>query len=131
MNLKSQQVKTIASFAAVIAAALLVALLVVKVGIMLPAALLGCAVVALIAFKIAKDIRWGFYLLMAANFFSVGLTRYVSLPLGLTIDIILLLLFFIFFIKEFKNISWKPLANPVFIAVTVWMLINILELANP
>lgn len=131
MNLKSQQFNTIASSVAVIAAALLLAWLVVKVGILVPAALMGCAVVAVIAFKIAKDIRWGFYLLMAANFFSVGLTRYVSLPLGLMIDIILLLLFFIFFIKEFKNISWKPLANPVFIAVTLWMLINIFELANP
>ncbi len=131
MKLSFMQLNNIKSAAIVTAAALLVAWLVLKTGFVFPLALIGCAVVFVVGFKIVKDIRWGFYILMAANFFSVGITRYVSLPLGLLIDIILLLLFIIFFIKEFKNISWKPLSNPVFIAVSIWMLINIFELANP
>jgi hypothetical protein len=106
-------------------------LLTVNFGITVPLLGLGLSVALLYFYKIIQDLRWGFYLLLAANFFSVGLTRYVSLPLGLLIDFILLLLFVVFFLKKFKNITWKPLSNPVFIIVSVWMLINILEIANP
>jgi len=105
--------------------------LTIHFGIVVPVFGIGLSAVLLYLYKIIQDLKWGFYLLLAANFFSVGLTRYVSLPLGLLIDFILLLLFVIFFLKKFKNISWKPLSNPVFIIVSIWMLINILEIANP
>ncbi len=124
-------IKSIKSYTGIIILAIALTLLTVKFEINIPLFGLGLSVVLIYFYKIIQDLRWGFYLLMAANFFSVGLTRYVSLPLGLLIDFILLLLFVIFFLKKFKNISWKPLANPVFIVVSLWMLINILEIANP
>jgi len=106
-------------------------LLTINFGIAVPVIGFGASIALLYLYKTIRDIRWGFYLLLFANFFSVGLTRYVTLPLGLLIDGILLLLLAVFFLKKFKDISWKPLSNPVFILVSIWMLINILEIANP
>ena len=131
MTIKTSILNFIKNYFVVVAIAILLSILISQSGILIPAALLGIASVFVVFFKMIKDIRWGFYVLLAANFMSNGLTRYVPLTLGLVIDILLLLLFFMYFIKEFKNITWKPLANPVFIAVSIWMMINVFEIANP
>jgi cell division protein FtsW (lipid II flippase) len=78
-----------------------------------------------------KNIKFGFYILLFVNFFSIGLTRYLSFPFGLLIDSLLILIFVVAFIQKFKSISWEPLKNPVFLMVCGWMVFNIFELANP
>ncbi len=125
------QLNEFKSYIFVLIVALLVALLIANQGVIIPIAIIGSSFLFVVIFKVVKVMRWGFYLLMIANFFSLGLTRYVSAPLGLIIDFILLFLFLVYFLKNFKNISWKPLSNPVFIVVSLWMVINILEIANP
>jgi len=125
------QIKSIKIYPWIAFLAILTSFLVARFGIAIPFIFIGLSFFFIYLYKIVQDIRWGFYLLLTANFFSVGLTRYVSLPLGLLIDFILLLLFIVFFLKTFKSISWQALKNPVFILVSLWMLINIFELVNP
>lgn len=110
---------------------LLTAFLTVKSGMIVPGIIAGGGILFVFIYKIVSDAKWGFYLLVLANFFSVGLTRYIDLPLGLLIDFILLFLFIVYFFKHFKYSNWKPLMNPVFGVVFGWMLINVLEIVNP
>ena len=96
-----------------------------------PIVVISLAIALLGITGIVKDIKWGFYLLMLASFFSVGITRYAPLPLGLLIDIILVAIFLVYFLKEFRDIKWDILKNPAFFAVMAWMVINCMEIVNP
>lgn len=115
----------------VVASIIAISWLVKTFELLAPVAILSIAFGAVYILKIVQNIRWGFYLLMAANFLSVGLTRYIDLPLGLFIDIILIAIFFIYFLKQFKDISFSQLKNPVFILVVTWMGFNFLQIVNP
>ena len=112
-------------------AAVIMAILIKSMALAIPLLIIGLCGFAFFIFKIVNDLRWGFYILLCANFLSAGLTRYVDLPLGLLIDFILLFIFFVYFFQHFRTISWAPLSNPVFLVVCIWMVINIMELVNP
>jgi len=110
---------------------LLLSFLISKTDVLVPIALTSIAAVIFSLFLIIRNIKWGFYLLITAGFFSVGITRYAPLPLGLLIDFILVGIFLIYFLKQFKKIDWTRLNHPVFFAVFAWMVINVMELVNP
>jgi ABC-type multidrug transport system fused ATPase/permease subunit len=114
-----------------VAIGLLLSLLISKSDLLVPIALIIIAAVLFALFLIVRDIKWGFYLLIMAGFFSVGVTRYAPLPLGLMIDFILVGIFLIYFFKEFKKLDWSRLQHPVFFAVFAWMVINVMEIVNP
>ncbi|MDX2003150.1 MAG: O-antigen ligase family protein [Chitinophagales bacterium] len=82
--------------------------------------------------SITRNLKYGFYLLLYSSFFSVGLTRYLpGLPLGLLNDFLLVIMFLVMFFQKFKDISWKPLHNAIFLVVAGWMVLNIMEIVNP
>ena len=114
-----------------VAIGLFLSFLISQSDMIIPMALTGIAAILFALFLIGRDIKWGFYFLISAGFFSVGITRYAPLPLGLMIDFILVGIFLIYFFKEFKNLDWTRLNHPVFFAVFTWMVINCMELVNP
>ncbi len=97
----------------------------------LPILIIGLAFLSIGLIKMTKDLRWGFYFLMVANFISVGMSRYIPLPLGLSIDFILILVFVILFLKEFRNLDWSAIRNPTFFLVSCWFVFNLFQLLNP
>lgn len=131
MIITTRHIKTFASYALVLMLAVITAWGSHAGGINFPVLLLAGALAISVIYAISVNIRFGFYLLMIANFFSVGLTRYVPLPLGLAIDAILVLLFVMYFFQHFRNINWRPLHNPAFYAIAIWMLINVVYIVNP
>lgn len=131
MNLGTKNSVSVFQIVLMAVATLLLAVSAAKFGIMVPILLILISFSIFALYSITVNIRYGFYFIMGANFFSVGLTRYINAPLGLTVDFLMILIAIIFFLKHFKNISWKPLANPVFIAIVFWMLINVFEVFNP
>lgn len=100
-------------------------------GLSFPVMLLLIALGISMIYAISRDASNGLFLLIIAGFFSVGLTRYVTAPLGLLIDFMLVAVLLIYFIKTFREISWQPLKNPAFLLISGWMILNILELGNP
>lgn len=103
-----------------------------KADMILPVILIAVAVAILAIFGISRDIKWGFYFLMAASFFSNGLTRYApGLPLGLLTDFILVGIFATYFLQRFQGAEWSKLANFTFFAILAWMIINLMEIVNP
>jgi len=115
----------------IVLTAIAVAFIFYKGEILVPIAGIALSFGLLAALAIVRDIKWGFYFLLFASFVSVGLTRYAPLPLGLLIDVILALIFLIYFLREFKEINWGMLKNPAFMAVLAWMVINCMEIVNP
>ncbi|HWB62579.1 MAG TPA: O-antigen ligase family protein [Chitinophagales bacterium] len=116
----------------VLLAGMLVSFAILKGEMLLPTLLIVVAVALLSLVAMAKNLTWGFYLLMFAAFFSTGAARYEpNLPLGLLIDFILVIMFILFFMKEFKGLQWGMLKTPVFFAVGFWMVINCMEIVNP
>lgn len=98
----------------------------------LPVLLIALAFAIVAMFLILRDLRWGFYFLMMASFFSNGLSRYApGAPLGLLTDFILVTIFAVFFSRNFRNTPWYRLGNLTFLAVGAWMVINLMEIVNP
>jgi len=80
--------------------------------------------------KLFKKPVLGLDFLFVFSFLAVGLTRIIPLPLGLAIDIIILLTWGIVLFKDFKKINWKPLKNILTSSLGIWALFCVLELLN-
>ena len=110
--------------------ALALAYVIATTGIMGAGALIalpfGVAYIALLS----KNPRLGLYTVMYIGFTSNGIGRYSDAPLGLSIDIVLLLTLIVTFSKLPKR-NYKYLKNPFVYGIAVWTVFTILEVANP
>ncbi len=72
----------------------------------------------------------GLYIL---NFFALGLTRYLAdVPLGLTVDANLLLVYLSVIFKSYsQNIPWKNARNDLVLLAFVWFGYALFQLINP
>ncbi|WP_247232474.1 O-antigen ligase [Telluribacter sp. SYSU D00476] len=98
------------------------------------------AVVALLGLPIATGYTvWvfrqpvvGLYSVLVISFIAIGLTRYVSAPIGLSVDALLVLTLVAEFFRRFETRQWPSLRrNPVLAVILVWGAYCILEIANP
>ncbi len=87
---------------------------------------IGITYVALLS----KNPRLGLYTVMHIGFTSNGITRYSDAPLGLSIDIVLLLTLIVVLSKLPKR-NYTYLKNPFVYSIAIWTLFTILEVANP
>ena len=87
--------------------------------------------IAYFLIRIIKEPRIALISLFALSFFSIGLTRLIPLPLGLAIDILLVLVFIILFFKSFGGANWHLKNNSLTYCTFFWMLYCSLELLNP
>lgn len=55
----------------------------------------------------------------------------INFPLGTLMDGVLLLLIISFFIRQKKHPQWKIFKNPVSAIILVWILYNVIQVANP
>ncbi|MDX9746896.1 MAG: O-antigen ligase family protein [Paludibacter sp.] len=76
--------------------------------------------------------RIGILAVLAANYFSIGLSRYVSLPTGLMVDgFLVITLASLFFSQLNSRVSWKDAAHDLTYLVSFWMFMTALQLINP
>ena len=69
-------------------------------------------------------------LFLCACFIS-GITRILPLPLGLSIDGLLLLTWLVLFFTGFEGANWKLKNNSLTLCLGLWMLFCVLQLLNP
>lgn len=79
---------------------------------------------------LSKNPRIGLYTVMHIGFTANGIGRYTTAPLGLSIDVVLLLTLIVTFSKLPKR-NYKYLKNPFVYGIAVWTIFTILEIANP
>lgn len=76
--------------------------------------------------------RFGILAILFANYFAIGLSRYIDLPTGLMVDIFLILtLSSIFFSQLRKEVNWSQASRDLTYLVAFWMFMTTLQLLNP
>ncbi|NER04071.1 MAG: O-antigen ligase family protein [Okeania sp. SIO3C4] len=95
-------------------------------------ALLILPFVILFVAWVFKDPLVGYISLLYANYFALGLARYVPGPLGLSVDGLLMLTWLsIFFSQYKKKVDWKRAANSLTLVSAVWFAYALFQLVNP
>jgi len=99
------------------------------IGIILSFSFLMAIGVLLLVFLKPKQ---ALILLFILGFIIIGLTRYIQLPLGLSVDILLVLLYISLFFNFFNNgKKWNKVAHPLTYLSGLWMLYIIVQIGNP
>jgi hypothetical protein len=74
----------------------------------------------------------GFLSMFIANYFVLGIARYLPGPLGLSVDALLVLTWLSLFFTQFnKKVEWKKAANSLTVVSVIWFLYILFELFNP
>jgi O-antigen ligase len=73
----------------------------------------------------------GIYTFLCFGFIANGLTRYIDAPLGLGIDLFLVLTLIAAFFQRFDSKKWEELQNSIIISVLIWVIYCVFELFNP
>lgn len=74
----------------------------------------------------------GYTSLLFANYFALGLARYVPGPLGLSIDGLLMLTWLALFFNQYKQqVHWKKAANSLTLLSALWFAYALFQLVNP
>ncbi|MFY0673438.1 MAG: O-antigen ligase domain-containing protein [Bacteroidia bacterium] len=112
--------------------ALVLGLLVVKLGMVGSALFIVLPLVVAGALAFIYNPKLGIYILVFMAFAIPGLTRYFpGPPFGLTIDIFLVLTLLVVFLKDFKKLDFSKANNDLVWAWAIWMIFCIMMILNP
>lgn len=96
---------------------------------------LGSLILPLISVQLAfvlANPRMGIISVFVANYFAMGLARYVPGPLGLSIDALLVLTWLAVIYSQFKHeVKWRYAWNSLTILACIWFLYAFFQLFNP
>ena len=81
--------------------------------------------------RIIKDPSIAILVMFSLSFFAIGLTRLIPIPLGLGIDVLLLLVYIILFFKSFDGGNWHLKNNSLTYCTFFWALYCFLQVFNP
>jgi len=102
-------------------------------GFKVAAALIMLPIILIYLNRFFNSPRIGIYSIIIAAFVAIGLTRYIpGVPLGLSIDGLLVLTYIAVFFKHYYNkISIKPILNDLTLLAFIWFLYSLAEFFNP
>lgn len=77
--------------------------------------------------------RFGIIFTTVVSYFVLGIKKYLpgDIPLGLLLDVLLLLMFLGLLIRLMPSRNWRFADNPVSYMVLIWIVFNLIELINP
>ncbi|WP_435263110.1 O-antigen ligase family protein [Tenacibaculum sp. nBUS_03] len=115
-----------------LALALILTFFIYKLQIVGVALYAGLIISTFLIIYIFHNPKFGIIISLIASFFVTGLTRYVSVPWGLSIDFILVITYLsVFFNNFYKRSIWKKARSFVTTLISIWMLYILLQLINP
>lgn len=114
-------------------AALGIAYLMATQGLKTGVLLLGALVGVPILIGSLADLRFGTVVVLIFGYFLMGIKRWVGgdLPLGILLDVMMLVLFIGLLIKQLRQRDWSFMNNITVFFVLIWILFNLIELFNP
>jgi hypothetical protein len=109
------------------------AVIIAKGGVLVAFALVVIPGVLFFLNRLFNNPQFGLYCVLFAGFLVNALTRYVGdYPFGLSVDVILVLIFVAIFFKEFyRKMDWSPAANDLTFLAAIWFSYALLQLLNP
>ncbi|TAJ13941.1 O-antigen ligase domain-containing protein [Marinilabiliaceae bacterium JC017] len=109
-----------------------VSVLIVKFGIMVTLMGIFLPVGILLLYQVFKSPETGLWITFIANYFVLGLTRYIPAPLGLSIDLLLVLTLMAVFFKYFKQRHrWLAAKSDLTLLAAIWFLYALFQFVNP
>jgi len=90
--------------------------------------------VAIGLFFLLKNPLWSYIILFINNYIIMGITRYISLPvpISLFMDSIMIFTFLGLLLKnDFTKVNWNRALNPSTYLILIWLIYCLLELLNP
>ena len=92
----------------------------------------GLFFITALVYAIFKIPKIGIYVTIILGFFAIGVSRYVQAPWGLTIDVMLVLIYIALFFKAFAvKLPWLKAKSSLTIVVSLWMVYVLFQLGNP
>lgn len=74
----------------------------------------------------------GYISMLFANYFAIGLSRYIPAPVGLTVDALLIFTWLVLIFSQFNTkLNWKNANNDFTWFVVAWFVMNLFQLINP
>lgn len=108
------------------------AYLIANKGFLIAAMLLVTPVVLIVLNRIFNAPYFGFLIVFTANFFVLGLNRYVPGPLGLTVDGLLILTYLSLFFRSFNQpVDWSLAKSDLTFLALIWFGYSLFQLVNP
>ena len=93
---------------------------------------LGLPFIVFFIGSVFREPRRGFIAMLFANYFALGLARYIPGPLGLSVDGLLVLTWIALFFSQFnRRVDWRKAWNGLTIAAIVWYAYALFQLVNP
>lgn len=115
-----------------IAVSLLFGFIIYKRGYQTGAILLGAVAGGPIFLSSLFNLRLGIIVIITLSYFLLGIKRALGdVPIGLAMDGMIFLMFFGLFIKQTQERDWSFANNPITKMVIIWIVFNLLEVANP
>jgi hypothetical protein len=94
--------------------------------------LLGLPFVLFFIGTVFREPGRGFIALLFANYFALGVARYIPGPLGLSVDGLLVLTWLALFFSQLnRKVEWRKAWNGLTIVALVWYAYALLQLLNP
>ncbi len=86
----------------------------------------------IILYKFLANPRIVFISMLFANYFAVGLSRYIPAPMGLSVDgLLLFTLLSVFFSQFNQKVEWKNAARDYTYIALFWFAMTLFQLINP
>ncbi len=112
-------------------AALLFSLIVAKAGLSTGVVLLGIFIGVPVIAACLVDLKFGVMFLVGLSYFLLEMKKMVDLPFGIFLDAGILLLFIGVLFRQATVHDWSFANNPISWWILIWILINLLQVANP
>ena len=79
-----------------------------------------------------KKSSWMYIIVFIVNYYISGISRYINIPIGIVMDILLIItIVFLLISSGFNKVKWKQSINGLTIVSLIWLLYCIMELFNP
>jgi ABC-type multidrug transport system fused ATPase/permease subunit len=112
--------------------AIVSAFVIAKGGIIIGLLLILLPVMLIVLNRIFNAPYFSFLIVFFANFFILGLNRYIPGPLGLTIDGLLILTYLSLFFKSFEQpVNWSLAKSDLTLLAGIWFGYSLFQLVNP
>ena len=83
-------------------------------------------------YQVFVNPRLGFISVLYANYFAVGLSRYIPAPMGLTVDGLCFLTLLSVIFSQFNHpVKWKDADKDFTYFAIIWFVMTLLQLVNP
>ena len=83
-------------------------------------------------YKFFSNPRLGFISMLFANYFAIGLSRYIPAPVGLTVDALLFMTLLSVIFSQFNHkVEWKNAGKDYTYFTLIWFGMTLFQLINP